>query len=98
MPEHAGARGRMEGEYIFFALGSPMTPQLAQLIPASLQRAKAAIEPCANGRIYLNFAEHPSDVATAFSEESFAALQAVKAKYDPRDVIHANHPVAPAHA
>jgi hypothetical protein len=98
VPENAGARGRMEGEYIFFALGSPMTPQLAQLIPASLQRAKAAIEPCANGRIYLNFAEHPSDVATAFSEESFAALQAVKAKYDPRDVIHANHSVAPAHA
>jgi hypothetical protein len=94
--EGAGARARMEGEYIFFALGSPMTPQLAQMIPASLQRAKAAIEPCANGRIYLNFAEHPSDVATAFSEDAFAALQAVKAKYDPRDTIHANHPVAPA--
>jgi FAD binding domain len=96
VPENAGARGRMEGKYIFFALGSPMTPQLAQMIPASLERAKAAIEPAANGRIYLNFAEGPSDVSTAFSEESFSALQAVKAKYDPRDTIHANHAVAPA--
>jgi hypothetical protein len=95
-PEGAGARGRMEGEYVLFALGSPMSPELAAAIPPHLAQAKAAMADCANGSIYLNFAEQPSDVSRAFSAEAFAALQAVKATYDPRDTIHANHPIAPA--
>ena len=32
---------------------------------------------------YLNFAEQPTDISTAFEEDTFAALQAVKAEYDP---------------
>jgi hypothetical protein len=96
VPANAGARGKMEGEYIFFALGSPMSPELAAAIPPHLAQAKAAVQDCHAESIYLNFAEDPSDVSKAFSEESFAALQAVKATYDPHDTIHANHAIAPA--
>jgi Berberine and berberine like len=46
--------------------------------------------------VYLNFAESPTDAGRAFDADAFAALQAVKGKYDPRDVINANHAVAPA--
>jgi hypothetical protein len=38
----------------------------------------------------------PTDVSTTFEDDTFRALQAVKAKYDPRDTIHANHEVKPA--
>ena len=45
---------------------------------------------------YLNFAEAPTDLSTAFPTDTFHALQAVKATYDPNDTIHANHAIAPA--
>jgi hypothetical protein len=47
---------------------------------------------------YLNFAEKSTDLSTAFEDETFRALQAVKATYDPRNTIHANHEVTPAGA
>lgn len=96
VPANAGARSRLEADYIFFALGSPLTPEMAAGIPPRLAQCKAALAPWHAAGAYLNFAEHPTDVSTAFGPDAFAALQAVKAKYDARDTIHANHPVAPA--
>jgi hypothetical protein len=92
----AGARSRLEAAYILFAVGVPVTPELAAAIPPRLAQVKAALAPWHAERAYLNFAEGPTDVSTAFGEEAFAALQAVKATYDPHDTIHANHAIAPA--
>jgi hypothetical protein len=96
VPANAGARSRLEAPYILFALGSPLTPEMAAGIPPRLAQVKASLGPWHAGGAYLNFAEGPTDVSTAFSADAFAALQAVKATYDPRDTIHANHPIAPA--
>jgi FAD binding domain-containing protein len=96
VPANAGARSRLEAAYILFALGSPLTPEMAAGIPPRLAQVKASLAPWHAGRAYLNFAEHPTDVSTAFDADAFAALQAVKAKYDSRDTIHANHAIAPA--
>jgi FAD binding domain len=92
----AGARSRLEAPYILFAVGVPMTPELGAAIPPRLAQVKAALAPWHAERTYLNFAEGPTDVSTAFGADAFAALRAVKAKYDPRDTIHANHAIAPA--
>jgi hypothetical protein len=92
----AGARSRLEAPYILFAVGVPATPELGAAIPPHLARVKAALAPWHAERVYLNFAEHPTDVSTAFGADAFAALQAVKAEYDPQDTIHANHAIAPA--
>lgn len=92
----AGARGRLEAPYILFAVGVPMTPELATAIPSRLAQVKAAVAPWHAERIYLNFAEGATDVSAAFSTDAFTALQSVKAKYDSRDTIHANHAIAPA--
>jgi hypothetical protein len=73
-----------------------MTPELGVAIPPHLARVKASLGETMTDRIYLNFAEHPSDTSKAYTSETFSALQAVKAKYDPRDTIHANHAIAPA--
>jgi hypothetical protein len=96
IPAGAGACARLEAAYILFMVGVPMTPELGAAIPPRLAQVKAACAPWAAERVYLNFAEGHVDTARAFGEEAFAALQAVKATYDGRDVIHANHPVAPA--
>jgi hypothetical protein len=67
-----------------------MTPELAAAIPPHLARFKAALTAQQSDRVYLNFAESPTDVSRAFDADAFTALQAVKAKYDPRDVFR--HP------
>jgi hypothetical protein len=96
IPEGAGACGRLEASYILFAVGVPMTPEMAAAIPPRLAQVKAALEPWKATRPYLNFAEHPTDTSTAFGTDAFAALQAIKAQHDPYDMIHANHAIAPA--
>ncbi|HEV7753075.1 MAG TPA: FAD-binding oxidoreductase [Baekduia sp.] len=96
VPAGAGACGRLEAAYILFAVGTPMTPEMAQAIPPRLAQVKAALDPWKTTRPYLNFAEHPTDMRTAFGTDAFAALQAIKAQYDPYDIIHANHAIAPA--
>jgi hypothetical protein len=96
VPANAGARSRLEAAYILFEVGVPATPELAAAIPPHLARVKAALAPWHAGGAYLNFAESPTDVSRAYSSDTYRALQAVKAQYDPRDTIHANHEVAPA--
>jgi len=92
----AGARSRLEAAYILFAVGVPATPELAAAIPPHLARVKASLSEFHAERVYLNFAETPTDAGRAFDADAFAALRAVKAKYDARDVICANHAIAPA--
>jgi hypothetical protein len=94
--EGAGARSHIAAPYVFFAVGVPATPELAAAIPGSLAAMKATLAPWKAEGEYLNFAERATDVSTAFDADTFAALQAVKAKYDGADVIHANHAIAPA--
>jgi hypothetical protein len=95
VPAGAGVRSRLEAAYILFAVGVPATPELAAAIPPRLAQVKAALAPWHANGAYLNFAESPTDMRTAFNGDAFAALQAVKTQYDPRDVIHANHAIAP---
>jgi len=73
-----------------------MAPGMAEAIQGALVDLRAAVAPCSSRGAYLNFAEAPTDTSTAFSSDTFATLQAVKAQYDPADLIHANHPIAPA--
>jgi hypothetical protein len=94
----AGARSKIDAPYIFFAVGVPATPELAAAIPARLAQLKNVLSPWIAPGAYLNFAEEPTDLSTAFEDETFRALQAVKATYDGRDTIHANHAIAPASA
>jgi hypothetical protein len=92
----AGARSHIAAPYIYFSVGVPMTPELAAAIPARQAEIKDALTPWIAPGAYLNFAEEPTDLSEAFAPTAFATLQAVKATYDPRDTIHANHAIAPA--
>jgi hypothetical protein len=92
----AGARSRIDAPYVYFAVGVPMTEQLGAAISATLAQLRDVLAPWKADGAYLNFAEEPTDVSTAFENDTFRTLQAVKARYDSRDTIHANHEVKPA--
>jgi len=92
----AGARATIDAPYVYFSVGVPATPELAAAIPARQAEMKSALAPWTSAGAYLNFAEEPTDVSTAYAPETFRTLQSVKATYDSRDTIHANHQIAPA--
>jgi FAD/FMN-containing dehydrogenase len=96
VPAGAGATARLEAAYVLFGVGSPMVREMADPIRAQLAELRAAMAPWSSNTAYLNFAEEPTDTSRAFGGDTYAALQAVKAEYDPADLIHANHPIAPA--
>jgi Berberine and berberine like len=60
-----------------------------------LDRLQAALAPWAASRL-LNFAERPLDPAGMFTDEAYRRLREVKSKYDPDDLIQANHEIPPA--
>ena len=58
---------------------------------AHTSRLKAELEPWIAPGHYLNFAEHKVDTSQSFGAFTYRRLQAVKARLDPDNVIHANH-------
>jgi hypothetical protein len=90
-----GALAAVPGSLAMFAVGSPFSTEEADAMRDTIGRVLDALAPHDAGRL-LNFVEEPYDVAGAFPAEAFDRLRAVKAAYDPDDVMHANHPVPAA--
>ena len=78
---------------MMFAIGIPMGPEVAAQLVADVARIVEALGPWSRGRSYLNFAESPTDTRTAFSMETYARLQDVKARYDASGTARANHQI-----
>ncbi len=90
-PPGAGALGSLAGEYHAFAVGMLMAPDAATAVRGDLDRMLAAMEPYARGR-YLNFAERPLPASAWLDAAAIERLRAVKAAWDPDDVIVVGHP------
>jgi UDP-N-acetylenolpyruvoylglucosamine reductase len=90
--EGHGAMDRMPGEFLLFGVGVVPEPGALPPTEAWLGAMSAAMEPWDAGR-YLNFSGEQLDISTAFPPETVERLRAAKAKYDPENLFHANHPV-----
>ncbi|HEX4307036.1 MAG TPA: FAD-binding oxidoreductase [Solirubrobacterales bacterium] len=90
-PSH-GAMDRLPGEFLMFGVG--IVPEPAAMAPTKewLAAMKDAVRPWDAGR-YLNFSDEVEDIGIAFPPETVERLRAAKAKYDPENLFHANHPV-----
>ena len=88
---HGGAVGALRGEYLMFAAGLVMAPELAPGVRAALDAFGAGLAPWANGSGYLNFAESAVDAATLYGEDQYARLRAIRTAVDPDGVMHGNH-------
>jgi hypothetical protein len=95
-PEH-GALAAIKAPYIMFAVGMAPTPEVAAVVQAQVDGVKGALSPWRANHDYLNFVERTVESRTLYPNEmTYRRLQAVKAKYDPRDMIQSNHPIPPA--
>jgi FAD binding domain/Berberine and berberine like len=95
-PDSGGAVSKIDAPFAMFAVGMAITPQMAAAVEASIPPLDEALAPYRADRSYTNFAEERSRAEELFGD-AYARLREVKAKYDPSDLIRANHPVAPAH-
>jgi FAD/FMN-containing dehydrogenase len=59
-------------------------------------RIKEALAPWSRAGHYLNFVEDAVDTAATYGASAYRRLQAVKARVDPENVLHANHEIVPA--
>jgi FAD binding domain-containing protein/berberine-like enzyme len=90
-PSH-GAMDSLPGSFLLFGVG--IVPEPAVLAPTKewLAAMSAAMKPWDAGR-YLNFSDEVEDIGVAFPPGTVERLRAAKAKYDPENLFHANHPV-----
>jgi FAD binding domain len=94
-PAHdGGALSSIDAEFALFGIGVPMTPELGEALPGALDGLHDAFGPWAAERGYLNFAERPADVEALLPPETSQRLADVKRRYDPDDLIRANHAVS----
>jgi hypothetical protein len=93
VPEGAGALGRMDGEFLLFALGLLMPPATAQALDAAVARVVGAMAPWGRERSFLGFAEIPTDIRAMFEPEAYRRLAEIRSGVDPEGLLIANHPI-----
>jgi FAD/FMN-containing dehydrogenase len=88
-----GALDGLPGEVVWFVVG--ITPDPTTVLDAAMQidRVRDALAPWTADRGYGNFAEMPRPASTLYDDATLQRLCAVKATYDPTDLIRAHHPV-----
>ncbi len=89
-----GALTHLDAGFAMYSVGMPMTPELAEAIPAHLRRTAEAMAPWAPGGSYFNFTEAPCDVDAILPADVCARLAEVKRTWDPESRIIANHAVS----
>jgi hypothetical protein len=94
-PDH-GVADVLPGEFLAFALGIPMAPEMAAAIETDLGVVRSILAGYDTNRAYMNFVEREADPAAFFGEEAYARLRAIKAAVDPGEMLRANHPIRPA--
>jgi FAD/FMN-containing dehydrogenase len=94
--EGHGALATFDSQYLTFAVGIVMDDESYRANRDRLEQLEAAFAPYENGRQYLNFVEETTDPARFYTEDAYRRLRLVKAAYDPRNVMRANHPIPAA--
>jgi FAD/FMN-containing dehydrogenase len=91
--ENHGALDRLDGEFLAFAGGIPVTGEVEALIHAHLGKAFDGLAAYESGRTYLNFNERKASASSFFGEATLARLKAVRDAVDPDRVLLANHQI-----
>ena len=92
--EH-GALAAIDASYALYAIGMAANPEMKQAVLQCVDQVQAGLAPWDGGRL-LNFTESPGDAGRMFSDDAYRRLCEVKSKYDPDNLIQANHEIPPA--
>lgn len=90
----AGALGSLDGSFALFALGVPISPEVAEAVDSRIADLKEALAPWSRGKPYLNFAEKRVAIGDAIGAEAFARLRGIKASIDPLGRFRSGHAFA----
>jgi FAD/FMN-containing dehydrogenase len=88
-----GVLSHLDAEFAMFAGALAMDAESGAAGRAAAGRLREALAPFANGRQYLNFAENPVDVASAYPDRAWRQLSGIRSAVDPDGRFVANHPV-----
>jgi FAD/FMN-containing dehydrogenase len=86
-PEGHGALGRIDGEFMAFAVGMVAGGESERAVAHALQGMYEAMSPWGAETVYTNFVEHPTPLSASFDELTYARLKRVKADHDPDDLF-----------
>jgi hypothetical protein len=94
-PAHnGGALDKLDGEFLALWIGMLMDPALREPIVGGLDKLANALDPWAAEGGFFNYAERPGEVDAIMPAETCRRLAEVKRRWDPDDLILANHSVA----
>ena len=68
---------------------------MKQAVSQSLDQVHAALAPWAAGR-FMNFTERPGNTGRMFDDDVYRRLRKIKSRYDPDNIIQANHEIPPS--
>jgi FAD/FMN-containing dehydrogenase len=91
--EGGGVLDRLDAQFVAFAGGMAITPEMGAAAHADAARLMEALAPFDNGRQYLNFAENPVDARSAYGSDVWTQLTGIRSAVDPHGTFAANHPV-----
>jgi hypothetical protein len=92
--EH-GALAAVDAPFLTYAVGLAATSEMEEAASQRVAQVQAALASWDAGR-FLNFTERPGHAGRMFADDVYRRLCEVKSKYDPDNVIQANHEIPPA--
>jgi FAD/FMN-containing dehydrogenase len=92
--EDHGALDRIDGDYVSFAVGMPISPEVGAAVERDSRELMAAMSEFGSGRAYSNFAERAVDASSFYPEETYRRLRAIRSRVDPDGLLRANHEIA----
>jgi hypothetical protein len=90
-----GTVSSLDAEFALFAVGITPDDQATQIVRSHVDQVQRVLGRWDTGQMYLNFAERRRYGEALFGEQTYRRLRELKAKYDPHDLIRANHPISP---
>ena len=87
----AGSLSHLEGAFAAFAAAIAATPEMGAQGHADATRLMRGLAPWGTGSAYLNLAEKPADVRSAYPPDTWRQLKAIRSMIDPDGVFVANH-------
>ena len=93
------AYGNREAEFSLQMIGITATPEMAANLKSYTKQVKAALADSLTGGVYPNFldgVEAVQRIRDGYSPETFQRLMALKAKYDPDNLLRFSYQIPPA--
>jgi FAD binding domain/Berberine and berberine like len=92
--EH-GAIAAIDASYLMYAVGMAADPEMKRAVLQGVAQVQTVLAPWDAGRFF-NFTECSGQAGRMFTNDTYSRLCEVKSKYDPDNLIQANHEIPPA--